>query len=195
MSFTVVLLNVVFLVCNFCFFTAYANTTQPEVLAIRLEKTDAKSTYSEDGIVTLEAERDNRLQFIGIGINEGTMLKLTTEKMEYGTDCDERNGTIPVMETAELQLKSEGILLLKQKDFKTAIVEWSDSGSVERARDLLCDVHAFDQRIEIEPSKKQSLSAGRDGETKLWDGTNAFQDFTESRRNRVVVSCLYLLNC
>ena len=116
MGFNVVLLNVFTLVCNFCIFTAYANTAQPEVLAIRLEKTDAKSTYSEDGIVTLEAERDNRLQFIGIGISEGTILKLTTEKMKSGTDCDERNGTIPVMETAELQLKTKGILLLKQKD-------------------------------------------------------------------------------
>ena len=52
MGFNVVLLNVFTLVCNFCIFTAYANTAQPEVLAIRLEKTDAKSTYSEDGIVT-----------------------------------------------------------------------------------------------------------------------------------------------
>ena len=97
MGIIVVLLILFSLVCNFCIFTAYADISQPEVLAIRLEKTDAKSTYSEDGIVTLEAERDNRLQFIGIGINEGTILKLTTEKMKYGTDCDERNGTIPVI--------------------------------------------------------------------------------------------------
>merc|ERR1711874_656053 len=74
---------------------------------------------------------------------------------------------------------------LKQKEFKTAMVEWGDSDCVERAKELLeHTVEVFGNRIEIVRSNKQSLTVGRDGESKMKDGTNAFQDFTDGRRNR-----------
>ena len=93
-----------------------AEISSPTVLSIRLEKTDDKSTYSKEGIITLEAGKDNTLHFIGVGIKEGTIVKFTTEKMEFGENCDENNGTSPVMETAEMKLKSRGRLHLTSKD-------------------------------------------------------------------------------
>ena len=100
-------------------FHASLNQTQaldPSVLALRLAKTNDKATYNEDGIITLEAGLDNTLQFIGVGIKQGTKIKLTTEKLNLGTNCDERNGSIPVMETAEMELQSNEYFLLSSKD-------------------------------------------------------------------------------
>ena len=91
-------------------------TPDPNILGIRLEKTDGKISYNEDGIITIEAGVDTRIQFLGVGLEKGSTIKFTTEKMEANSDCDKSNGTSPVMETAELELKSGGILVLTKKD-------------------------------------------------------------------------------
>ena len=90
-------------------------TSEPTILGLRLEKTDGQQSYDEDGILTVEAGKDYRIQFLGVGLKD-SVIKFTTEKMEFNSNCDKSNGTSPVMETAELDLLPGGILLLNSKD-------------------------------------------------------------------------------
>ena len=59
--------------------------TEPNILGIRLEKTDGKISYNEEGIITIEAGVDTRIQFLGVGLEKGSIIKFTTEKTEI--DC------------------------------------------------------------------------------------------------------------
>ena len=102
--------------CIFIYVSVVNCETEPNILGIRLEKTDGKISYNEEGIITIEAGVDTRIQFLGVGLEKGSIIKFTTEKMESNSDCDKSNGSTPVMETAELELKAGGILLLTKKD-------------------------------------------------------------------------------
>ena len=110
----------IFKISHFLCILIYASSvnceTEPNILGIRLEKTDGKISYNEEGIITIEAGVDTRIQFLGVGLEKGSIIKFTTEKMESNSDCDKSNGSTPVMETAELELKAGGILLLTKKD-------------------------------------------------------------------------------
>ena len=73
---------------NFYFFiiliyvtSVYGQTSDPNILGMRLEKTDGKISYNEEGIITIEAGVDTRIQFLGVGLEKGSIIKFTTEKM------------------------------------------------------------------------------------------------------------------
>ena len=71
---------------------ADATSVTPKVLALRLQTTDDKSFYNKEGQITFESNQDLKLEIISEGVNDGTYIKLITEKMDMGSNCDNGNG-------------------------------------------------------------------------------------------------------
>ena len=61
-----------------------ASSVTPKVLALRLQTTDDKSFYNKKGQITFESNQDLNIEIISEGLNDGTYIKLITEKMVMG---------------------------------------------------------------------------------------------------------------
>ena len=83
---------------------------KPIVLALRLQKTDGESYYTENGQISIEAGSKVELEIISAELKEGTHIKLTTEKMEMGMNCNDGNGSVAKFETPERLLTSNQTL-------------------------------------------------------------------------------------
>ena len=109
-------------------FLVYATGTDasdPHVLALRLQVIDQHFYYTSKGQISLETGKDINIQVIGVGLTEGTHIKLTTDKREFGANCDKRNLSTPVLETAEIILQPKGMLALDSND-----IVYSNSQSI-----------------------------------------------------------------
>ena len=83
---------------------------KPIVLALRLQKTDGESYYTENGQISIEAGSKVELEIISAELKEGTHIKLTTERMEMGMNCNDGNGSVAKFETPERRLTSNKTL-------------------------------------------------------------------------------------
>ena len=108
------MIRILILFCSLSF--TETNTLDPHVLALRLRTTDENFYYTSKGQISLEYGMQAQLHVIGLEIHEGTHIKLVTDKREFGDDCDHRNLSRPVLETAEMVIKDKGTLELNSKD-------------------------------------------------------------------------------
>ena len=92
------------------------NSLSPKILAIRLQKTTGTSLYNEDGEISFEDGHDLELEIISVGLKDGTNIKLITEKMQIGQNCDESNGTVARIGTPHKQLASDGTINFSAND-------------------------------------------------------------------------------
>ena len=87
-----------------------ASDATPKVLALRLQETDDKSYYNTDGQISVESGTNFMLEIISAGLKDGSYIKLITEKMEMGLNCDDGNGSVARIGTPYKQLSSDGII-------------------------------------------------------------------------------------
>ena len=87
---------------------------QPKVLALRLPRVDRTNFYSEEeGLVSLEAGAEADLEVLGLGLEEGVLLKFTTAAMGEGADCGQTNGSQPVLHSTTLGVGTGGRVQLQ----------------------------------------------------------------------------------
>ena len=108
------MIRIVILFCSLSF--TETNTLDPRVLALRLRSTDENFYYTSKGQISLEYGMQVQIHVIGLEIHEGSHIKLVTDKQKFGEDCDHRNLSRPVLETAEMVIKDKGTLELNAKD-------------------------------------------------------------------------------
>jgi len=89
---------------------ADATSVTPKVLALRLQTTDDKSFYNKEGQITFESNQDLKLEIISEGVNDGTYIKLITEKMDMGSNCDNGNGSVARIHTPYKQIARDGTI-------------------------------------------------------------------------------------
>ena len=87
-----------------------ASSVTPKVLALRLQTTDDKSFYNKGGQITFESNQDLNLEIISEGLNDGTYIKLITEKMVMGSNCDNGNGSVARINTPYKQIARDGTI-------------------------------------------------------------------------------------
>merc|ERR1711892_176442 len=74
-----------------------------KVLSLRLNYVDASNGYTNNGMISVMTGQDITFEVIGNGLEEGSLIKLTTAKMKAGDDCGESNGTL--LQTKHFPLK------------------------------------------------------------------------------------------
>ena len=94
-----------------------ANGLENNVLGLRLKKVDGKSYYTEDGQITIESGTAVHLEVIHAGLKQGTYVKLITEKMKVGMNCDNGNGSTPYTGTSKKRIEPDGSLRFEAADF------------------------------------------------------------------------------
>ena len=106
------------LTCHFLLMTIIeVKGYEPRILALRLPSTDAKSYYTEDGQISIESGNPVDLEIIGTDLKNAMPVKLITEKMQKGLNCDDGNGSFPRLETPEKLLQLDGNLKLAGNEF------------------------------------------------------------------------------
>ena len=63
------------------------------VLGLRLPAVDSKNAYDEAGVITVQEGLDTTIEVLGLGLTADTKIRLTSDEMEAGADCDRTTRT------------------------------------------------------------------------------------------------------
>ena len=87
-------------------------SAQPEILGLRLPGVDSSRGYTSEGVIRVMTGQNIEIETLGNGLNNQSIVKLTTAIMDRGGDCDESEDRLLLTKHIQLVTGDTGKMLL-----------------------------------------------------------------------------------